>query len=1037
MLAIATLALSPLAQLPLTDTLYADVNPTPFSTQVGSRPQGFVELNGRVYFAANGEGGRELWSTDGSAQGTARVADIQPGGAGSFDFTSAVTHPMGVLPGGAGLLVSADGGSNGRELWYVPPGATGPAAELMDIFPGPDGSTPENFVSFQGSLWFLADDGVHGRELWKSDGTLAGTQLAADLVPGSEGLWGDANPWLSGRMASTGNGLILIAPSLSGGWDLYGSDGTAAGTQLLVHWSSVWPQWPLIEGEYASANGHVLFYLGSSSTQIRGVWSTDGTVAGTQLLLPAEDLLWIVADGNQVYVATDEGVSGSNLYITDGTAHNTQRLTDLSLNGVIDPTPGRGVMHQGLLYFGARIIDPIAGNLGSDLAVSDGTPAGTTLALDLIPGPQSAGPGPFLSDQSSLYAVADITAGIGRELHEIDLASGTATLVADVIPGPTALNHGDYTDQGFEVPFVAAAQGIVFPAWTAQEGDELYLLDPAGQLELVNLLPPNTTSSWPEELVRVGDKLFFAANGLGNNVTFKELYMVDTAAGGPPVRIDPPNAPFEPQVEQLVPFQGGLAFVASSFDTGGDPAVWWTDGTTTYQVSTENTFGDPASLTATDTHLYFLAWANGTGSELWVSDGSPLSAQVLDLTPGGDSSSLIYLTSLGDLLIARGSIGSSDAGSEFVVSDGTVAGSRLFDLEPGPISSSPSSFVVAGDRAFFTADTSGFGREVWVTDGTAAGTQMVADLTPGPGGTSFNQGMGAYGERVVFGYLAASNAHTMYISDGTAQGTQQLLPPSSTPSAEHFAEIQGLLYFERGATTDKELYVSDGTPQGTGPAPGANFAGLSYPAPVELRAIGERALALPLFGADGEELWAYEPGIGLYQLADSQEGTPSGAPTGMIQIGDRIWFSGRSFTEGQELHSIELGAANLGAVQPVGVGCGPAAQGLGSNDLPLVGQSFDLTLDSGLPGAPALLFLDDELGALGASADCTLLLPAPIALASASSDPSGEAAFSLAIPNCPSLLGVPLYLQGAAVGLGQPFLGLASLSNALELVFKN
>ena len=1036
MLAIATLALSPLAQLPLTDTLYADVNPTPFSTQLGSRPQGFVELNGRVYFAASGEGGRELWSTDGSALGTTRVVDIHPGGDGSLDFFSAVNHPLGLLPGGAGLLVSADGGSNGRELWFVAPGASGPAAELMDIFPGPDSSTPENFVPFQGSLWFLADDGVHGRELWKSDGTVAGTQLAADLVPGSDSLWGDPYPWLSGRMASAGTSLILLAPALAGGWDLYGSDGSAGGTQLLATWNNVWSQQPLIEGEYASANGHVLFFLDSQSSQDRGLWSTDGTPGGTQLLLPAEELLWMVVDGNQTYVATQEGFSGGNLYITDGTPANTQRLTDLSQNGVLDPTPGRGVVHQGLLYFGARIIDPVAGNLGSDLAVSDGTPAGTTLALDLIPGVQGAGPGPFLSDQNTLYAVANITAGVGRELHEIDLVSGTATLIADVIPGPTALNHGDYTDQGFEVPFVSAAQGIVFPAWTAQEGDELYLLDPAGQLELVNLLPPSTISSTPEDLLRVGDKLFFLANGVGSSSFFKELFMVDAAAGTPPVQVDPINPLFEPQAEQLVAFQGGVAFVASSFDSGADPAVWWSDGNTVHRVSTEAAAGDPSFLTATDTHLYFVSWNNTTGTELWVSDGSPLSSQVLDLTPGIESSQLIGLTGFGDLLVARGTIGTGDPGSELVISDGTLAGTRLIDLEAGPQGSNPSTYVVAGNRFYFTADTSGFGREVWVSDGTALGTQMVADITPGSGGTQFGLSMGAYGERAVFGYLLPGGV-AQYVSDGTTQGTQQIVPPGLSGGLVRYAEVQGLLYFDVGNSNNKELYVSDGTPQGTGPAPGANLAGLSFPASVELRPIGERALALPLVGADGEELWAYEAGIGLYQLADVFEGGPSGTPSEMLQIGNRIWFSGRSSIEGTELHSIELGAANLGAVQPVGVGCGPTAQGLSSNDLPLVGQSFDLTLDSGLTGAPALLFLDDELGALGASADCTLLLPAPIALASASSDPSGEAAFSLAIPNCPSLLGVPLYLQGAAVGLGQPFLGLASLSNALELVFKN
>ena len=57
--------------------------------------------------------------------------------------------------------------------------------EVFDIFPGSSSSSPSNLIAFNGNLFFSANDGTSGRELWKSDGTEAGTTLVADIRPGS------------------------------------------------------------------------------------------------------------------------------------------------------------------------------------------------------------------------------------------------------------------------------------------------------------------------------------------------------------------------------------------------------------------------------------------------------------------------------------------------------------------------------------------------------------------------------------------------------------------------------------------------------------------------------------------------------------------------------------------------------------------------------------------------------------------------------------------------------------------------------------
>ena len=70
-------------------------------------------------------------------------------------------------------------------------------------------------------------------------------------------------------------------------------------------------------------------------------------------------------------------------------------------------------------------------------------------------------------------------------------------------------------------------------------------------------------------------------------------------------------------------------------------------------------------------------------------------------------------------------------GFELYVSNGTVAGTHLLsDIYPGPASSDIRNMTRVGSQAFFTADDGTDGDELWVTDGTSAGTHLVLDIYP-------------------------------------------------------------------------------------------------------------------------------------------------------------------------------------------------------------------------------------------------------------------------------------------------------------------
>ena len=70
-------------------------------------------------------------------------------------------------------------------------------------------------------------------------------------------------------------------------------------------------------------------------------------------------------------------------------------------------------------------------------------------------------------------------------------------------------------------------------------------------------------------------------------------------------------------------------------------------------------------------------------------------------------------------------------GSELWASDGTIAGTALLaDIRPGPEGSDPLGWTALGSSVLFSADDGVSGRELWITDGTSAGTRLLADINP-------------------------------------------------------------------------------------------------------------------------------------------------------------------------------------------------------------------------------------------------------------------------------------------------------------------
>src|SRR5262249_35663563 len=173
-------------------------------------------------------------------------------------------HPTGVRI--CKRLVRANDGLHGYELWKSD-GTTAGTVMLKDINPGSADSLPRGLTNVNGILYFDATGAIPGDQLWKSDGTTAGTTLVKAMTGGLS----------SSTMTDVNGTLYFSAASSTGGQSaLWKSDGTAAGTIPLG--SS-----QLTNEKMTNVNGTV-FFSGRDSSHGQELWKSDGTVAGTVMV---------------------------------------------------------------------------------------------------------------------------------------------------------------------------------------------------------------------------------------------------------------------------------------------------------------------------------------------------------------------------------------------------------------------------------------------------------------------------------------------------------------------------------------------------------------------------------------------------------------------------------------------------------------------------------------------------------------------------------------------------------------------------------
>lgn len=406
-----------------------------------SNPDYLTDLNGIAYFEAKGDGkGYELWRSDGTADGTWRVKDINPG--------SPASYPYGLAAIGNELFFGADDGVHGAELWLSDGTRTG-TRMLKDLVPGGASSWPLGFTEYNGVVYFSAGVYSSGRQLWRTDGTASGTYPI---------LASAANDNIA-MLTSFGGKLYFVVSDNNGTGTLYRTNGTAAGTKPFKDSAG-----HAITGEFLGLTvvGSRLFFSVNrqKSDGWHGqLWRTNGTSASTRKLrdVTATEIEQITdLNGSAFFIVYGLAVetSAAELWKSDGTAATTVLVSDFGgesggyeLPSILAAVPGKLLLAAGY-------------NGEPRLWTSDGTTAGTQPLVGAV---EAYGAGVVLGGIAYFTAADDSGNCDALECLAVWRSDGTANGTY-ALGGPVASWY-DLTKVGNSIYFAGAGDAHGQELW--------------------------------------------------------------------------------------------------------------------------------------------------------------------------------------------------------------------------------------------------------------------------------------------------------------------------------------------------------------------------------------------------------------------------------------------------------------------------------------------------------------------------------------------------------------------------------------------
>ncbi|MFN3387838.1 MAG: ELWxxDGT repeat protein [Allosphingosinicella sp.] len=272
-----------------------------------------------------------------------------------------------------------------------------------------------------------------------------------------------------------------------------------------------------------------------------------------------------------------------------------------------------------------------------------------------------------------------------------------------------------------------------------------------------------------------------------------------------------------------------------------------------------------------------------------------------------------------------------DTGFDLWLTDGSAAGTVLVrQINPTTTASNVAHLTRLGDRMLFQANDGVNGAELWISDGTAAGTMLLKDINPGAGGSAPAE-FARLGDKLLFQATNGTSGLELWITDGTAAGTTLLKDINagtggSAPGG--FARLGDKLLFRASDGRDgTELWVTDGTAAGTVLVKDIVVGSVGSD-PRDFALFGDSLLFRATDPTHGRELWITDgTAAGTKLLKDINPGSGNSDPFEFARLGDRMLFRAGDATRGTELWVTDgttAGTVLLAEITPGPLGSGAA-----------------------------------------------------------------------------------------------------------------
>ena len=369
----------------------------------------------------------------------------------------------------------------------------------------------------------------------------------------------------------------------------------------------------------------------------------------------------------------------------------------------------------------------------------------------------------------------------GYELWASDGTKAGTKFIKDVYAGSNYSNIFYPTEFAGKVYFSASSKGY---------GRELWMTDGTDTgTQLVKDINLHTIGDGPEQLTVYKGKLYFT---MDNWTHGKELWVTDGTSTGTTMLVDINLGKNSSWPRGFTEYQGKLYFSADDGTNGRE--LWVTDGTSTgttmlKDILPGNGNSDPgAFFVSTTNELFFRATTPATGYELWKTDGTTNGSQMIKDISGDSTDGIKFqgseyaMVNYNSKVYFRGS--DTTHGTELWVTDGTSSGTKLLkDINTVASlnrSSAPWGFTLFKNKIYFSATDTSSNIELWVSDGTSAGTNLFKELRSGRVYGGAARLFMVYKNHLYMKAQLDTGGWQLIRCDGTASGITVVRAPTAT-----------------------------------------------------------------------------------------------------------------------------------------------------------------------------------------------------------------------------------------------------------------